>query len=147
VRASVAPHFRTDLEDDMTKVREIMSKGAEHLTVDSTVDEAVDCMRRNDIGAVPVCSTDRDLALRVLAEARDPKSVDLGSIIQQDEVVTIGADDSIEELVKTMSEHKVRRVPVIDGREMVGMVSQADLARNCPPELVKEFVAAVSSTP
>ncbi|HET6965333.1 MAG TPA: CBS domain-containing protein [Acidimicrobiales bacterium] len=60
------------------------------------------------------------------------------------EAVTIGADDSLDEAIKTMQSDRVRRLPVIDGTKLVGMVSQADVARACPPERVGELVAAIS---
>jgi CBS domain-containing protein len=59
--------------------------------------------------------------------------------------VTIGADDPIEEALKTMKEHQVRRLPVIDGHDLVGIVSQADVARNVDPSRVGEVLEAISS--
>ena len=64
-----------------------------------------------------------------------------------DEVVTIGADDSVEEALATMSKAGVRRLPVIDGHDLVGMVSQADIARNLPEDKVGDLVEAISSAP
>ena len=61
--------------------------------------------------------------------------------------MTIGADDSVEEALRTMKEHGVRRLPVIDGHELVGMVSQADVARNLPEQAVGDLVEAISSAP
>ncbi len=61
--------------------------------------------------------------------------------------VTIGADDSVEEALHTMAEHHVRRLPVIDGHELVGVVSQADLARNLDDEKVGDLVEAISAAP
>ncbi|MCU1451445.1 MAG: hypothetical protein JWP02_3615 [Acidimicrobiales bacterium] len=62
-------------------------------------------------------------------------------------VVTIGADDSVEEAPKTMKDHKVRRLPVIDGHEVVGMVSQGDVATALPDDKVGELVEAISAAP
>ena len=59
--------------------------------------------------------------------------------------MTIGADDSVDDALRTMSEHKVRRLPVIDGHELVGIVSQADLARNIDEEKVGDLVEAISA--
>ena len=59
--------------------------------------------------------------------------------------MTIGADDSVDEALRTMSEHQVRRLPVIDGHELVGIVSQADLARNIDEEKVGDLVEAISA--
>lgn len=58
--------------------------------------------------------------------------------------VTIGADDSIEEALETMASHRVRRLPVIDGHELVGIVSQADIARNLPDGKTGDLVEAIS---
>jgi CBS domain-containing protein len=61
--------------------------------------------------------------------------------------VTIGADDSVEEALRTMTEHGVRRLPVIDGHELVGMLSQADIAKNLPDDQVAQLVEAISKAP
>ncbi len=58
--------------------------------------------------------------------------------------MTIGADDSIEEAIQTMQEHQVRRLPVIDGHDLVGMVAQADLARSIPEDKVGDLVKLIS---
>ena len=61
--------------------------------------------------------------------------------------VTIGADDSIDEALQTMKEHQVRRLPVIDGHDLVGIVSQADLAESIDEEKVGDLVEAISAAP
>ena len=69
-----------------------------------------------------------------------------GGVIRiRGEVVTIGADDSIDEALETMIKAGVRRLPVIDGHDLVGMVSQADIARNLPDDRVGDLVHAISS--
>jgi CBS domain-containing protein len=62
----------------------------------------------------------------------------------QGKPVTIGADDSAEEALQTMAKYQVRRLPVIDGHRLVGMLSQADVARSLPEEKVGELLAEVS---
>jgi CBS domain-containing protein len=140
----------------MATAREIMTAGAEHLSAEDTVLDAARRLRETDIGALPVCNaegrlegmvTDRDLVVKVLAAELDPATTTLGDIADQAEVVTIGADDSLEEALRTMKDHAVRRLPVIDGTELVGMVSQADLATACPPEQVGDLVGAISAAP
>ncbi|HEX2574869.1 MAG TPA: CBS domain-containing protein [Aquihabitans sp.] len=140
----------------MTKARDIMTEGTEHLSADDTVADAAQRLATADVGAMPVCDengklqgmvTDRDLVVKVLAQGKDPQSTTLAEIADQPEVVTIGADDSLEEAIKTMTSHKVRRLPVIDGDQLVGMVSQADLAVNCPAEQVGDLVEAISAAP
>jgi CBS domain-containing protein len=88
--------------------------------------------------------TDRDIVVRCVAEGGDPQTVRAGSL-GVGTPVTIGADDSVEEALQTMKEHKVRRLPVIDGHRLVGMVSQADIARNIDPSRVGEVVEAIST--
>jgi hypothetical protein len=61
--------------------------------------------------------------------------------------VTIGADDSVSEALQTMKVHGVRRLPVIDGHDLIGIVSQADIARNLPEDKVGDLVEAISAAP
>jgi CBS domain-containing protein len=113
-------------------------------------------MADQDVGAIPVCSTegrltgvvtDRDLAVHVVAQGLDPRSTTIGDIVGRSEVVTIGADDSLEETIRTMKDHAVRRLPVIDGDRVVGMVSQADVARAMPNAKIGDLVGAISAAP
>ena len=140
----------------MTTARDIMSEDTTHCSTDTTAADAARRMASEDIGAVPVCDadghlsgvgTDRDLAVKVVAEGRDPASVRLGELIDESEVVTIGADDSAEKAIRTMKDHAVRRLPVIDGTDLVGMVSQADIARAMPDAKIGDLVDAISSAP
>jgi CBS domain-containing protein len=89
--------------------------------------------------------TDRDIVVKVLAQGKDPSSTKAGEIGQGDgTVVTVGADDPIDEALRTLSQHQVRRLPVIDGHDLVGIISLADIARNIDEEKVGEVVEAVS---
>jgi CBS domain-containing protein len=137
----------------MTRAREIMTPGLEFLKTTDTVADAAKKLAQADIGAVPVCEpdghmtgvvTDRDIVVKVIAEAKDPKKTRLAELADQPEVVTIRADDEVEEVFEVMKKHKVRRLPVIDGTEVVGMVSQADLARSLSNEKAGEVLAAIS---
>ncbi len=107
----------------------------------------------SEVGALPICGedhqlkgmiTDRDIVVKCIAEGGDPTSTKVEPLCEG-KPVTIGADDSVEEALKTMTDHGVRRLPVIDGHELVGMVSQADVAKNLPEEQVGELVEAISS--
>ncbi|MPZ67541.1 MAG: CBS domain-containing protein, partial [Pseudonocardiaceae bacterium] len=73
----------------------------------------------------------------------DPRSIH-ASELAQGEAVTIGADDSAEEILATMSNHQVRRLPVIDGHDLIGIVSQADVARAISDPKVGDLVEALS---
>jgi len=64
--------------------------------------------------------------------------------LAQGEAVTIGADDDVEEIMRTMAQHRVRRLPVIDGHRLVGIVAQADVARALPNPATGELVEALS---
>jgi CBS domain-containing protein len=135
----------------MTKAREVMTSGVEFIDVQSTAFDAAKRLKALDVGSLPICDdgelkgmvTDRDIVVKVLAADKDPKRVTLGDLVQG-EAVTIGADDDIEDAIQTMAKHKVRRLPVIDGTDLVGMVSQADIARNLPEKKVGELVEAIS---
>jgi CBS domain-containing protein len=142
----------------MTKTaRDVMTKGAECVLEDQTVADAAKKLADLDVGAVPICGedgrlkgmlTDRDIVVKVLAKGKDPASVTAGELGQGDgETVTIGADDSIDEALRTMKDHAVRRLPVIDGTELIGIVSQADLARSIDEKQVGDLVEAISAAP
>jgi len=110
-----------------------------------------------DVGAMPICGeddrlkgmiTDRDIVVKVLAQGKDPASTKAGEVGAGDgKTITIGADDSIEQTLRTMIEHKVRRLPVIDGKRLVGIISQADVATNLDEERVGDLVEAISAAP
>jgi CBS domain-containing protein len=137
----------------MTTAREIMTAGAECAQTSETLADVAKKMRELDVGMLPICGdddrlkgtiTDRDIVVRCIAEGGDPAST-LVSDFTSEKPVTIGADDSVEEALSTMAEHGVRRLPVIDGHDLVGMLSQADVARNLPEERVGDLVEAISS--
>src|ERR1044072_9166226 len=122
---------------------------------DETVTEAARKMRDLGVGALPICGendrlagmiTDRDIVLKCVAEGHDTTSMKVEEYAG-DEVVTIGADDSQDEALATMTRAGVRRLPVIDGHDLVGMISQADIARNLPEDKVGDLVEAISSAP
>jgi CBS domain-containing protein len=81
--------------------------------------------------------------VKCLAEGGDPTTATAGQF-GEGKPVTIGADDSIEEAMRTMAEHQVRRLPVIDGHELVGMLAQADIARAMPDHKTGDTVEDIS---
>jgi len=138
----------------MTTARDIMSGSTECVRTTETLVDAAKKMRDLEVGGLPICGdddrlkgllTDRDIVTQVVAEGKDPGSVKVEEFVA--EAVTIGADDSIEEALRTMSEHGVRRLPVIDGHELVGIVSQADVAKNLSNDNVADLVEAISKAP
>jgi len=135
--------------------REVMTGGADCIGENDTMLDAAKRLAELNVGAMPICGeddrlkgmlTDRDIVVKVLAQGKDPAST-RASELAEGKPVTIGADDSVEEALHTMAEHKVRRLPVIDGHQLIGIVSQADLARNLDEERVGELVEAISAAP
>jgi CBS domain-containing protein len=135
--------------------RDVMTAQAECVGENETVLDAARKLAQLNVGAMPICGeddrlkgmlTDRDIVVKVLAQGKDPGSTRAGEL-GEGKPVTIGADDSIEEALHTMSEHRVRRLPVIDGHQLVGIVSQADIARNLDEEKTGELVEAISASP
>ena len=133
--------------------RDVMTQNAECVGENETVLDAARRLADLNVGAVPICGednrlkgmlTDRDIVVKVLAAGKDPASTRAGEL-GAGKPVTIGADDSIEEALHTMSQHQVRRLPVIDGHDLVGIVSQADIARNLDEEKTGELVEAISA--
>jgi len=141
-------------EPQMAKTaRDIMTGGVECVGENETVLDAAKKLKELNVGAMPICGednrlkgmlTDRDIVVKVLAEGRDPGSTKAGEL-GEGKPVTIGADDSIDDALRTMSTEKVRRLPVIDGHDLVGIVSQADIATNIDEEKVGDLVEAIST--
>ncbi|GAA3482000.1 hypothetical protein GCM10018966_065320 [Streptomyces yanii] len=137
----------------MTTARDIMTPDAECIGANESALLAAHKMAELGVGALPICGaderlkgvlTDRDIVVKVLAADKDPAEIKAGELAQG-EVVTIGADDDASEILRTMSEHKVRRLPVIDGHVLVGMVAQADVARALPDPDVGDLLGALSA--
>jgi|SRR5436190_11710788 len=135
--------------------RDIMTGSAECARTTDTLVDAARKMKELQVGALPICGeddrlkgviTDRDIVTGCVAAGGDPSGVKVEEYASG-EAVTIGADDSIEEALRTMTEHGVRRLPVIDGHDLVGIVSQADVAKNLPEGQVGDLVEAISKAP
>lgn len=138
----------------MTTARDIMTPDVTCVGEAETVLDAAQKMAQLGVGSLPICGnddrlkgvlTDRDIVVKVLAEGRDPGSVTAGELAQG-KAVTIGADDDDAEILRTMAHHQVRRLPVIDGHRLVGVVAVADVARALPDRPVGELIDAISSS-
>ena len=136
-------------ESATTTARDLMTKGAECV---KTLVEAAQKMRDLNVGALPICGedqrlkgmlTDRDIVVKCIAEGKDPNAVRAGDLAQG-KPVTSGADDSAEETLRTMAKYQVRRLPVIDGHQLVGIVAQADVAKSLPNDVVGQVLEEVS---
>ena len=119
----------------MATVREMMTGNPEQVDTDTTVHEAARIMSELNVGAVPVVTggqlqgivTDRDITVRVIAENRNPAEVRVGEIATPSPV-TVTPDMDMDEAARLMAEHQVRRLPVVEGDRLVGMLSLGDVA-------------------
>lgn len=140
-------------ETGMTTIaREIMTPDPECVRSSDSVRHAAKRMAELGVGSLPICGednrlkgviTDRDIVVKVVAADKDTRAVHVGELAQG-EAVTIGADDSTEEILATMSHHQVRRLPVIDGHDLVGIVALADVARALSDAPVGTLLEALS---
>jgi CBS domain-containing protein len=135
----------------VTQIRDLMTENPSTCEPSTSVVEAAKVMAREDVGPIPVVEggrltglvTDRDLVVRVLAEGRDPQSTTVGEIATSD-VVTISPDADLDEGLKLLASNKVRRLPVVDGDRLVGIVAQADVARHAQEVQTGEVVEEIS---
>ena len=118
-------------------IREIMTKNPTTIQPSTPLAEAARLMRDEDVGLLPVVDgdqlsgtiTDRDIVVRAIAEGRDATSTTVGELASRD-LVTIDPQQPLDEALRLMAQHQVRRLPVVeeDGR-LVGIVAQADVAQ------------------
>jgi CBS domain-containing protein len=135
----------------MPAVRDVMTPGPTAVSPATPVRDAARMMVKEDVGPLPIVDgdrlvgivTDRDLVARVLAEDRDPTGTTVGEVASHD-VVTVSADDDLERAISLMARHRVRRLPVVEAERLVGIVAQADIAREAPREHTGETVQEIS---
>ena len=136
------------------RIRELMTENPKTVSSDATVVEAARVMRDGDVGLVPVVDgdrlvgtvTDRDIAIRVVAEERDPNTTTVRETASTD-LVTIDPEQDLDEALRLMAQHQVRRLPVVeeDGR-LVGIVAQADVARHGEDRETGQVVEQISQS-
>jgi CBS domain-containing protein len=140
----------------MKKCSELMTSKVVSCVPEDVVARAAKLMKVGNIGSIPVVQdeksmklvgivTDRDLAMHIVAEGRDPKSTKVGAVMTGD-VVTCLADDDLQKALDAMASHQLRRIPVVDGGGLlVGIIAQADVAtRANQPEKTAEVVKEIS---
>jgi CBS domain-containing protein len=137
-----------------TKIADVMTKGPATLDVDASALEAAQAMKAGDIGDVVVCDhgkiwgivTDRDLVVRAMADGTSPDEVKLRDVCSE-QLTTVGPNDSIDDAVQLMREHGLRRLPVVNGEKLVGIVSLGDLAiERDPGSALADISAARANT-
>jgi CBS domain-containing protein len=136
--------------------RDVMTSPAECAGENDTIADAAKRLAQLDVGSMPICGeddrlkgmiTDRDIVVKVIAQGGDPSQTKV-SELAQGKPVTVGADNSVEDALDVMAEHKIRRLPVIDDqKKLVGIVSQADIATHLPEKKVGDLVEAISAAP
>jgi CBS domain-containing protein len=136
--------------------RDVMSPDCECVGENETLLDAAKKMADKGYGSMPICGddnrlkgmlTDRDIVVKALAKGRDPGSTRAGDL-GEGKPVTIGADDSLQDALKTMAQYKVRRLPVIDGHDLVGIIAVADIARELDDDDSKgDLIEAISTGP
>jgi len=154
---TVRPTVPNDQEKGFPmKVSEVMTRGVECTRPDASVYEAARMMADRDIGTLPVCGqnerlvgmlTDRDIVLRAVAEGQDPVMMRVREIMTP-KVITCFDDQSVEEAVRLMEEHQIRRIVVLDrAKRLAGILSLGDVAVETGDELlVGEAVERVSAS-
>ena len=136
----------------MTRTRDIMTPNAQCIGENDALSIAAERMRELDVGALPICGedgrlkgmlTDRDIVVKAIAAGLDPETTNAGRLANGVPVMA-GPDDDIDRVLSLMREHRIRRVPVLDGHQLVGMISQADIARHLEPSTTGETVEVIS---
>ncbi len=138
----------------MPKCRDIMTSDPVFVAPDESVQKAAELMKSKHVGPIPVVDrekkvvgivTDRDLAIKIVAEGREPRKTTVADVMSR-EPVTCGPNDDVEQLIEAMEEHQVRRIPIVDENcRLVGIVAQADIAiRMREPGKVAEAVEEIS---
>ncbi|WP_043263395.1 CBS domain-containing protein [Streptomyces sp. CT34] len=138
------------------RARDIMTGGVQCVGAHQTLLDAAKMMRDLKVGCLPICGdnnrlagmvTDRDIVIKCVAEGIDPATVQAGSM--QSKIHWIDAEADAGDVLSTMEQHQIKRLPVIDvkgGHQLVGMITEADLAKNLTDAQVAEFANRVYAT-
>jgi CBS domain-containing protein len=133
-------------------IRDVMSSNPCTIDADKSVSYAAKMMKQEDVGIAPVVQddqlvgtlTDRDIVVRVVAEGKNPESLPVREVASTD-LVTIDPDQDLSEALQLMARHQVRRLPVVEeGGRVVGVVAQADVAREAKDKQTGQLVEEIS---
>src|SRR3954471_22064885 len=133
------------------RIREVMTPGPETIQADRPAAEAAKLMKEADAGMIPVMDngnllgtiTDRDIAIRLVAEGKDPQATLVREIATTDPI-TVEPDRDLDEALQLMAKHQVRRLPVVADGRLVGVLAQADVAREGNEKEVGHTVEEIS---
>ncbi|MEV4416306.1 CBS domain-containing protein [Catellatospora sp. NPDC049609] len=139
----------------MTTAKQIMHLGAQCVPENETLARAAQLMRDMQVGSLPICGnddklrgiiTDRDIVVKCIASGKDPSTMTCKEMAQGTPIwVDAKADE--DEVLKLMEQHKIRRVPVIEDHQIIGMISEADLAQHLSNEKLAHFVSTITAAP
>jgi CBS domain-containing protein len=132
-------------------VQQLMTSDPCSIDVDKSVTYAAKMMRDENVGLAPIVEgdqlvgtvTDRDIVVRVIAEGKNPESTMVREIASTN-LVTVEPQHDLDQALKLMAKHQVRRLPVVEGRRLVGVVAQADVARQADDSRTGELVEKIS---
>ena len=137
------------------KVREVMTDNPRCVTPETPVSEAAELMASEDVGSLPILEgdkltgivTDRDIVIRAVAKKKDPQGMPVRDVASRN-LVTVRPDDDLSEALKLMASNQVRRLPVVDEEDrLVGVVAQADVAKEGKEKDVGQMLEGISEAP
>ncbi|ARF61379.1 MULTISPECIES: CBS domain-containing protein [Streptomyces] len=139
----------------MTTAKDIMHSGARWIPAHETLDRAAQLMREHNVGALPVSAdgdsdrmvgiiTDRDIVVGCVAKGHDPAKITAGDLAQGTPR-WIEADADVDAVLEEMQTHRIRRLPVVENKKLVGMISEADLAQHLTEEQIAGWAEKVYS--
>jgi len=135
------------------KVKDMMHKGAEYVAPNAKLQVIAKKMRDYDVGAIPVCEdgktigmvTDRDIAVRALANGKDLSKLEAKDVMSKN-VIFCRDSEEAEDALRIMEDNKIRRLPVLnEAKKLVGMVSLGDISYALSRDLTGEVTKAVSA--
>ncbi|MGN5631310.1 CBS domain-containing protein [Streptomyces sp. AC154] len=139
----------------MTTAKEIMHTGVTWIPAHETLDRAAQLMREHKVGALPISAegdqdrmigilTDRDIVVDCVAMGKDPSKVTAGDLAQgTPRWIDAGAE--VEDVLHEMQDHRIRRLPVVENKKLIGMISEADLAQHLSDDQIAAWAEKVYS--
>ena len=132
-------------------VKDAMTSDVKTASPSQSLTDAARLMKQEDVGVVPVVDgarlvgvvTDRDIVIRAVADGSDPHTVQVGEIASRD-VVTVRPDDDLDDALRLMAQHQVRRLPVVEDGHLIGVVATADVALEAKEKDVGHVVEEIS---
>jgi CBS domain-containing protein len=137
------------------KIKDVMTRAVETVRPDQSLQDAAAKMKSLDVGPMPVTEgdrlvgmlTDRDIVVRAVAEGKDPRGMPVAEVSSR-ELVTVDPDQDLSDALQLMAQHQVRRLPVVDeDNHLLGVVSQADVAREVKDKAAGELLEEISRPP